>query len=72
MRVVYYTSGITGSGRVVRGLSIWNALRRAGVSWEYTILSSAPFAHLAERLGVSHVEVPLEPVSYTHLRAHET
>jgi hypothetical protein len=60
MNVVYYTSGLTGSGRVVRGLSIWNAFQRAGVRCQYTILSTAPFAHLAERLGVPHVEIPME------------
>ncbi len=60
MRILYYTSGTTGSGRVVIGASIGNALRRAGVQVDYRILSSCPFAHLADRLGFDHREIPLE------------
>lgn len=60
MRVIYYTSGVSGSGRVVRGLSIGNAIRRAGKSAEFTILSSCPFAYLADQLGFAHLEIPTE------------
>jgi len=60
MRIVFYTSGITGSGRVVYGISIGTALRRRGVDAEITILSSSPFASLADRLGFNHVEISLE------------
>ena len=60
MKIVYYTSGISGSGRVVRGISIGNALKRKNVHSEYLILSSSPFAHFADRLGISHVEIPVE------------
>jgi len=60
MRVLYYTSGITGSGRIVRGMSMATALRRKGINAEFTILSSSPFGSLSDKLGINHVEVPLE------------
>lgn len=60
MRVVFYTSGTTGSGRIVRGISIGNAIRRANTGWDYTILSLSPFAPLADILGHRHVELPPE------------
>lgn len=58
LKVVYYTSGITGSGRVVTGISIGNAFKRKGVPCEFTIVSSSDFSHLAS--GFNHVEIPLE------------
>lgn len=61
MHVVFYTSGTTGSGRLVRGISVGNALRRAGLDGEFTILSMSPFAHLADAFGHRHVEIPPEP-----------
>ncbi len=60
MNIVYYTSGISGSGRVVRGISIGNALKRKKVECNYTILSSSAFAHLADILDISHLEIPPE------------
>ena len=60
MLIVYYTSGVTGSGHIVIGLSIYNALRRRNVGSEYKILSSTHFVELADRLGCDHIEVPLE------------
>jgi hypothetical protein len=60
MRIVYFTSGIAGSGRMVRGISIGNALHRKRVECEYTILNSSSFAHLADGFGINHIEIPLE------------
>jgi hypothetical protein len=60
MKILYYTSGTTGSGRVVRGISIGNALQRKGLSVDFTILSSCPFAHLADRFHFNHREIPAE------------
>jgi hypothetical protein len=61
MKVVYYSSAMTGSGHVVKGISIANAFRRGAFAVDYTLLSCNPtFAPLAERLGVRHVEIPLE------------
>jgi len=59
-RIVYYTSGVTGSGRLVRGISIGNALHRGGAAAQFTILSSSSFAHLADRFGFDHQEIPPE------------
>lgn len=61
MRILYYTSGVTGSGRVVRGISIGNALRRKGFRAEFIILSSSPFARLADVFHLRHQEIPIEP-----------
>ena len=60
MRIVYYTSGVAGTGRIVQGISIGNALERKGIESNYTILSSSPFAYLADIFGIHHVEIPLE------------
>ncbi len=60
MRVVFYTSGTTGSGRLVRGIAVGNAIRRAGLDWDFTILSMSPFAHLADSFGHRHIEIPPE------------
>jgi hypothetical protein len=60
LNIVYYTSGISGSGRVVRGISIGNGLNRNNIRCNYTILSSSKFAHLADRLGIAHREIPAE------------
>lgn len=62
MKIVYYTSGVTGSGRLVRGISIGNALHRKGISAEYIIVSSCPFAHLADLAGFKHIEIPAEHI----------
>jgi hypothetical protein len=58
MKIVYYTSGISGSGRIVTGISIGNAFRRKGMDVDFTILSSSPFAALAD--DYNHEEIPLE------------
>jgi len=61
VRVLFYSAGIAGSGHVVLGLSIANALRRAGADAESRLLSvETPFASLAGRLGVEIVTVPME------------
>ncbi|HAE23320.1 MAG TPA: hypothetical protein DCG47_13520 [Spirochaetaceae bacterium] len=54
MKLLFYSGGTTGSGHIVKGLSIANAIRRAGLDWDYKILSvRTPFAGLAERQGVA-------------------
>ncbi|MBA7694803.1 hypothetical protein ES703_103416 [subsurface metagenome] len=60
VKIIYYTSGVTGSGRVVRGISIGNALSRKCARVDFTILSSSPFAHLADHFGFTHHEIPVE------------
>lgn len=59
MKIVYYTSGVTGSGRVVRGIAIANAFRRKSVPCEFTILHSSRFGFLAEGFA-DQMEIPLE------------
>ena len=60
MRICYYTSGTTGSGRLVRGISIGTALTRSGIIANFTILSSSPFSRLADDLNINHIEIPTE------------
>ncbi|MCF6335010.1 MAG: hypothetical protein L3J12_04655, partial [Spirochaetales bacterium] len=58
--IVYYTSGTTGSGRIIKGISIGNALKRKNISFEYTILSSCKFAYLSDKFNYKHIEIPIE------------
>ena len=58
MKIVYYTSGTTGWGRIVLGISIGNALKRKKVKCKYTIISNSSKAKLAEEFH--HIEIPLE------------
>jgi hypothetical protein len=60
MRILYYTAGVAGSGRVVQGISIYNAFKRKNLPFEYCLLSSSPMPRLADRFGVPHAEIPLE------------
>ncbi len=60
MKIIYYTSGVSGSGRVAIGISIGNALTRKNITCEFIILSSSPFAYLAEVCGHKHLEIPPE------------
>jgi hypothetical protein len=58
LKIVYYTSGTTGAGRVVRGICIGNALKRNKISCDYVILSSSPFGYLVG--AFKHLEIPPE------------
>lgn len=60
MKVVYYTSGLSGAGRVVRGIAIGNAFRRKNIECEYVIMSSSPFGRLAGDAGFVHQTLPPE------------
>jgi hypothetical protein len=60
VRVVFYTSAISGAGRLVTGMSIGNALTRKGVSCTYTIAHSSPLGHLAEDFNTVWVPVETE------------
>lgn len=69
MKILYYTSGVTGSGRIVSGIAIANALKRRNIECEYVILSSSNFAFLAGE--IRHIEIPIEDehaLSATHCR----
>jgi hypothetical protein len=58
MRIVYYTSGVTGAGRFVIGISIGNALKRKGIPCDYTIVHTSPVPHLAEEFH--NIKIPIE------------
>ena len=60
MKLLYYTAGMTGAGHVVRGMAIGNALTRRGIDCSYLLLSTNPFACLADSLGINHIGLPVE------------
>ena len=60
MKILYYTSGALGSGRIVIGISIGNAIRRKRLECDYIILSGSPFAYLADSFEIEHIEISLE------------
>jgi hypothetical protein len=60
MKIAYYTSGVPGSGRIVQGISLCNALKRAGITNTFVIISSSKYAHIADIFGIPHVEIPRE------------
>ena len=61
MRILFQTNGVAGSGHIVLGLSVANALRRSGLEHEFRLLSvETPFADLARRQGVDVRTIPAE------------
>lgn len=60
MKILYYTAGVAGSGRVVRGITIGNALKRNNIESDFIILSGSSFSHLAGLFNISHIEIPME------------
>ncbi len=73
MKIVYYTSGVTGSGRLIKGLSIGAAFKRKGIKADYIIVSSCPFGPLAEFFKIPHIEIPPEKMSnLSKERYHES
>lgn len=70
MNITYYTSGTTGSGRVILGISIGNALKRKKISCDYTILNHSKFAFLAE--DYKHIEIPQEPEKLLSIKKYKS
>lgn len=60
MKIAFYTTGITGSGHIVKGISIANALKRKSVDCEYTIMHSSGFLNLCEKLKVYNIKIQPE------------
>jgi hypothetical protein len=60
LKIVYYTSGIPGSGRIVQGISIYNAIKRKNIDCDFIILSSTEHARLADLFNIKHIEIPFE------------
>ncbi len=58
MRIVFYTSGLNGIGRIVFGISIGNALARKGIPCKYTILHHSRYGHLAGNFN--QIQIPFE------------
>jgi hypothetical protein len=60
LKIIYYTSGVSGSGRIVRGISIDNALKRKKINCEFIIINSSSFAYLCDLTDIQHIEIPAE------------
>ncbi len=60
MKIIFYTSGVAGSGRLVRGIAIGNALKRKKINCDFIIVNSSSFAHLCDQLDIRHIEIPAE------------
>ncbi len=58
MKIAYFSAGTTGSGQLVRGIAIGNALRRRGAAAEYTIIHCTSFGGLCERFGFVQHRIP--------------
>ncbi len=60
MKVVYFTSGVSGTGRIVRGCSVHNAFKRKEIDVDYTILHFSDLSFLCEKLSVKNIKIPRE------------
>ncbi len=62
MKILFLTSGTTGIGRLVFGISICNAFRRRKEPVDFTVISNAPPERgaLLDRFGIPHMELPVE------------
>jgi len=58
VRVCYFTSGVTGSGRLVLGASICNGLRRLGHDIDFSVISAARNADFLA--PITHYSIPIE------------
>jgi hypothetical protein len=60
LKVLYFSSGLTGSGRIVRGISIGNAFKRKNEKIDYLLLNSSDFSFLTEKLELKNNKIPSE------------
>jgi hypothetical protein len=58
VKIVYYTPGISGWGRVVTGISIANAFKRKSIKCEFTLISS--FQSDFQFDNIDHIKIPIE------------
>lgn len=71
MKIVYYTTGVSGSGRIVRGIAIGNALKRGNVECDFLILCAGGSAEMAGRFYTC-IEIPLEDERMLSRRMYES
>ncbi|HEQ71509.1 MAG TPA: hypothetical protein ENN69_03390 [Spirochaetia bacterium] len=69
MTIVYYTTGISGTGRLVRGLAIARALERNGIDARFVFLHSSDQERLLA--PYSQVKIPIEHESTLAPGAYE-
>jgi len=60
VNIVFYTSGISGIGRLAVGVAIYNALKRNNISCNYSMLTHSPMGYIAQDVGIEHIYIPLE------------
>ncbi len=62
IKVAYYTSGITGSGRIVRGIAIGNTFKRKKIEVDYYILHASDFGFLLDKFQSQSVKIGPENI----------
>ncbi|MFH0975665.1 MAG: hypothetical protein V1874_07760 [Spirochaetota bacterium] len=62
MKIVYYTSGITGSGRVITGIAIANAFKRKSIQCDYSIIHSSDFEFFSNEIKFFKIPVENEEI----------
>jgi len=70
LNIVYYTSGTTGVGRIVRGIAIGNALKRNKINCNFSILSSSNFSISDGEF--QHVRIPPEALENLNRKNFKT
>lgn len=60
MNIVFYTSGISGVGRIATGIAVYNALKRNHIECTYQMVTHSSLGHIAQDMGIEHIYIPLE------------
>ena len=60
IRILYYTSAVTGTGHLVQGISIYNALSRNYVRGVFCILHNSMTTIPFRRLNIRQISIPFE------------
>jgi hypothetical protein len=60
MKILYYSSAVSGSGHIVQGISIFNALIRRNIDASFLLLHNSSMGHLADRLSVPQRKLDFE------------
>jgi len=60
MKIIFYAAGMTGSGHVVKEISIANALRRKSIDCNYIILHDSNFSSLIKIFDINQLIIDIE------------
>lgn len=57
LKAAYYTSGVTGTGRIVRGIAIGNAFKRKKISIDFSVLHASNFDFLIKNFQYNAIRI---------------